>query len=141
MRRVVLLDTGPLGKIVNQRKSPEVGEWLDRLVDAGEEVLVPEIADYELRRGLLRLNDLTGVKRLDDLYSVIGYVLWNRALSGLPAAVVGASLYAQPILGAGLSWLLLRDPLPPTFVPGAVLVLAGVYIASSARRRAPAVPL
>ncbi|HYW29827.1 MAG TPA: DMT family transporter [Gaiellales bacterium] len=73
--------------------------------------------------------------------SVIGYVLWNRALSGLPAAVVGASLYAQPILGAGLSWLLLRDPLPPTFVPGAVLVLAGVYIASSARRRAPAVPL
>jgi drug/metabolite transporter (DMT)-like permease len=71
--------------------------------------------------------------------SVIGYVLWNRALSGLPAAAVGASLYAQPILGAGLSWLLLRDPLPPTFVPGAVLVLTGVYIASTARRRA-AVP-
>lgn len=73
--------------------------------------------------------------------SVIGYVLWNRALSGLPAAVVGASLYAQPILGAGLSWLLLRDPLPATFLPGAVLVLAGVYIASTARRRAPAIPL
>jgi drug/metabolite transporter (DMT)-like permease len=73
--------------------------------------------------------------------SVIGYMLWNRALSGLPAAVVGASLYAQPILGAGLSWLLLRDPLPATFVPGTVLVLAGVYIASTARRRAPAVPV
>ena len=70
--------------------------------------------------------------------SVVGYVLWNRALSGLPAAAVGASLYAQPILGAGLSWLLLRDPLPATFVPGAVLVLAGVYIASTARYRAPA---
>jgi len=70
--------------------------------------------------------------------SVVGYVLWNRALSGLPAAAVGASLYAQPILGAGLSWLLLRDPLPATFVPGAVLVLAGVYIASTARSRAPA---
>ena len=41
--------------------------------------------------------------------SVIAYSLWNRALRGLPAAAVGASLYAQPILGAGLSWLLLRD--------------------------------
>jgi drug/metabolite transporter (DMT)-like permease len=65
--------------------------------------------------------------------SVIGYVLWNRALQGLPAAAVGASLYAQPLLGAGLSWLLLRDPLPATFLPGAALVLAGVYVASSAR--------
>jgi predicted nucleic acid-binding protein len=74
VRRIVLLETGPLGKIVNPRKSPEVGEWLDRLVDAGEEVFVPEIADYELRRGLLRLNDLTSIKRLDDLYSVLGYV-------------------------------------------------------------------
>jgi drug/metabolite transporter (DMT)-like permease len=65
--------------------------------------------------------------------SVIGYALWNRALHGLPAAAVGTSLYAQPLLGAGLSWLLLRDPLPATFLPGAVLVMAGVYIASSAR--------
>jgi drug/metabolite transporter (DMT)-like permease len=68
--------------------------------------------------------------------SVIAYVLWNRALQGLPAAAVGASLYAQPLLGAGLSWLLLRDPLPATFLPGAVLVLTGVYVASSARTRA-----
>jgi drug/metabolite transporter (DMT)-like permease len=70
--------------------------------------------------------------------SVVAYVLWNRALHGLPAAAVGASLYAQPILGAGLSWLLLRDPLPATFVPGAVLVLAGVYVASRGRRAAAA---
>ena len=70
--------------------------------------------------------------------SVIGYALWNRALRGLPAAAVGASLYAQPMLGAGLSWLLLRDALPATFLPGAVLVLAGVYIATSARRASAA---
>lgn len=67
--------------------------------------------------------------------SVIAYILWNRALHGLPAAVVGASLYAQPLLGAGLSWLLLRDPLPATFLPGTLLVMAGVYVAASARAR------
>jgi drug/metabolite transporter (DMT)-like permease len=65
--------------------------------------------------------------------SVLAYILWNRALQGLPAAAVGASLYAQPLLGAGLSWVLLRDPLPATFIPGSALVLAGVYLASSAR--------
>ena len=36
---------------------------------------------------------------------------------------------------------LLRDPLPPTFLPGAALVLPGVYIASSARRAAAAATL
>lgn len=62
--------------------------------------------------------------------SAVAYVLWNRALAGLPAGVVGTSLYAQPLLGAGLSWVLLRDPLPATFVPGAALVLLGVWTAT-----------
>ncbi|MDX6594343.1 MAG: hypothetical protein QOJ13_3539 [Gaiellales bacterium] len=72
--------------------------------------------------------------------SVIAYVLWNRALRGLPAGAVGASLYAQPVLGAGLSWFLLRDPLPGTFLPGAALVLLGVWIATSRRRSRVAAP-
>jgi drug/metabolite transporter (DMT)-like permease len=66
--------------------------------------------------------------------SVVAYVLWNRALEGLPAGAVGTSLYAQPVLGAGLSWFLLRDPLPATFLPGAALVLLGVWIATGRRR-------
>ena len=79
------------------------------------------------------------VTRIDDVAKLAGVstATVSRALRGLPAAAVGASLYAQPILGAGLSWLLLRDVLPATFVPGAVLVLAGVYVASSARTRVP----
>ena len=71
--------------------------------------------------------------------SVLGYVLWNRALRGLPAAALGASLYAQPVLGAGVSWLALREPLPSTFVPGTALVLLGLWVAT-ARARAPAPP-
>src|SRR3954451_7835653 len=62
--------------------------------------------------------------------SVLAYALWNRALLGLPAATVGASLYAQPVLGAGLSWLAFRDPLPATFLPGTALVLLGVWVAN-----------
>jgi len=100
--------------------------------------LVPMLIEIVLANGIgdVGPRSIAMVLYLGIGNSVIGYVLWNRALSGLPAAAVGASLYAQPILGAGLSWLLLRDPLPATFVPGAVLVLAGVYIASTARRTA-----
>lgn len=72
----------------------------------------------------------TTVVYLGIANSAVAYVLWNRALAGLPAAAVGASLYAQPLLGAGLSWLLLRDPLPATFIPGAALVLLGVWVAT-----------
>ena len=87
---------------MNPRKSPEVGEWLDRLVDAGEEVLVPEIADYELRRGLLRLNDLTGVKRLDDLYTVIGYVpITTAAMRRAAELWAGAPQPPLPKTGRG----------------------------------------
>lgn len=68
------MDTGPLGKIISPRKFPESEERLQRLVDAGEAVVVPEISDYELRRGLLCLNDLIGVQRLDDLCALLDYV-------------------------------------------------------------------
>lgn len=66
--------------------------------------------------------------------SVLGYLLWNRALHVLPAAAVGSTLYAQPVLGAGLSWFALREHLPGTFLPGSVLVLGGVFIATRRSR-------
>ena len=60
--------------IVNPRKFPEIKEWLQRLATAGEQILIPEIADYELRRGLLRLRDAQGIQRLDFLVTSLGYV-------------------------------------------------------------------
>jgi predicted nucleic acid-binding protein len=74
MTRVILLDTGPLGMIVNPRKFPEIKQWLQQRVTAGEDVQIPELADYELRRGLLRLSDATGIQRLDQLAADLGYL-------------------------------------------------------------------
>ena len=37
-------------------------------------MVVPEISDYELRRGLLRLRDPIGIQRLDDLHSLLEYL-------------------------------------------------------------------
>jgi predicted nucleic acid-binding protein len=67
---VVLLDAGPLGLITNPKYSPQsvaCTKWLASLLEKGGRVVVPEIADYEVRRELLRANKAQGIERLDEL--------------------------------------------------------------------------
>ena len=74
---IVLLDAGPLGLVTNPMASKEAeacNRWLDTMIDGGQSVLVPEIADYEVRRELIRANKKPGIRRLNDLREAIGYV-------------------------------------------------------------------
>jgi predicted nucleic acid-binding protein len=59
--------------VSHPRPNPAIADWLRRLLAAGITVIVPEIADYEVRRELLRANRQKGVQRLDDLKAAIGY--------------------------------------------------------------------
>ena len=62
--RVVLLDAGPLGLITNPKRSPvstACAVWVQSLASAGCRMVVPEIADYEVRRELLRANKTAGI--------------------------------------------------------------------------------
>jgi predicted nucleic acid-binding protein len=75
--QVVLLDTGPLGLVTNPRRSPQsvaCAQWLQALVARGIRVIVPEIADYEVRRELLRAKKERGLARLDALASRLEYL-------------------------------------------------------------------
>ena len=74
MTDVVLLDAGPLGMVSHPRASVAIVEWLARLVAAGIPVMIPEIADYEVRRELLRAGRRRGVERLDQLRMGLGFV-------------------------------------------------------------------
>ncbi len=77
MSVVILLDAGPLGLITNPRASQETRDcnlWLESLVLKGVQVRIPEIADYEVRRELLRGDKFKGIKRLDDLQQYLDYV-------------------------------------------------------------------
>jgi len=67
MTDAVLLDAGPLGMISHPRAGGDIVEWLATLVAAGVEVLIPEVADYEVRRELLRSGRGRGIERLDLL--------------------------------------------------------------------------
>ncbi len=77
MSRVVLLDTGPLGQVTHPKSTPANAacvHWFQTLLAQGNRVLVPEIADYELRRELLRANKTNSLLRLDNLSSVAAYL-------------------------------------------------------------------
>ncbi len=67
MSKVVMLDTGPLGMISHPRPAAAVVTWFAELAAAGDEIVIPEIADYEVRRELLRAGKQKGVERLDEL--------------------------------------------------------------------------
>lgn len=77
MSKIVLLDSGPLGMVTTPKaKSPlyqECKVWFNSLEPKGYTVMLPEIADYEVRRELLRANKLMGIQRLDELKAILTY--------------------------------------------------------------------
>lgn len=81
MPDVVLLDAGPLGVASHPRPSPEILAWMSQLLAAGVKLLVREIADYEVRRELLRSNRLRGIERLDELKVTLGYLPITTAVT------------------------------------------------------------
>jgi predicted nucleic acid-binding protein len=67
MIEFVLLDSGPLGLISHPRPATDILVWSAELIGAGIRIVIPEIADYEIRRELLRARKTKGLKRLDEL--------------------------------------------------------------------------
>jgi len=75
--RVVFLDAGPIGLVTNPKLSPEstlCTRWLQTLITSNIRVIIPEIADYEVRRELLRANKVRGIARLDELANLVEYL-------------------------------------------------------------------
>jgi hypothetical protein len=58
MSKLILLDAGPLGMISHPRadRNRDILEWVTLMMQQGNEMKVPEISDYEVRRELLRQN-------------------------------------------------------------------------------------
>jgi hypothetical protein len=101
---IVLLDSGPLGLVTNPTWSPqaiECNEWLEALIAGGTFALVPEIADYEVRRELIRAGKSRGIGRLDVLAASIGYLPLNTGVMRRAAEFwAEARRRGQPTAGA-----------------------------------------
>jgi predicted nucleic acid-binding protein len=73
---LTFLDSGPLGLVSQSRGTPEAlrcRRWVQSLLAARVRVVVPEIADYEVRRELLRVGATAGLARLDVVKSSLHY--------------------------------------------------------------------
>jgi predicted nucleic acid-binding protein len=104
MSRVIILDTGPLGLLTNPKKTSEtraITRWALDMMTAGHRLMVPAIADYEVRRALERAGRSQGLAQLDafnaaraDRYLVLSDTalrlaakLWAQARNaGIPMA-------------------------------------------------------
>jgi len=73
MARIIVLDTGPAGKIAHPRVAPYVREWLAERAAVGDTIALPEIVDFELRRNFLlevrrgQTSFVKSLQRLDEL--------------------------------------------------------------------------
>jgi len=89
----VLLDSGPLGVLSNPKTTVATVTARQRLAvlrGAGLRIIVPEIADYEVRRELLRVKSQRGLANLDQLAIQLEYVPLTTA-----AVRRAAELWAQ----------------------------------------------
>jgi predicted nucleic acid-binding protein len=69
----IMLDSGPLGRLANPTPAQATIEWRDRVIAAGFTFMIPEIADYEVRRNLICERKLSSLATLDHLKTIFTY--------------------------------------------------------------------
>ncbi|WP_419853632.1 nucleic acid-binding protein [Candidatus Poriferisodalis sp.] len=122
---VIVLDSGPLGLLSNPTpRGPgnDAWEWARAHAAAGASIVLPEIADYEVRRELVRAGRAAGLARLDELRAALSYAplstpvmrdaasLWAEARnSGYPTAHQ-AALDGDVLLAAQARSVAAADP-------------------------------
>jgi hypothetical protein len=90
---VVVLDAGPVGLLCDPRLRPNTlacRRWARDLLTAGHRVVIAEIADYEVRRELLRASRVRSAAVLDALPAWLEYLALTT-----PVMRRAAELWAQ----------------------------------------------
>jgi predicted nucleic acid-binding protein len=96
--------------------------WLEQQLQRGSIVLIPEIADYEVRRELIRANKTQSVQQLDRFKTVLEYI----------------PLTTEMILKAADLWAQVRQMGQPTADPNALdgdVILAAQSITIAQQRQ------
>jgi predicted nucleic acid-binding protein len=62
-----MLDSGPLGQLAHHKPKQAAVEWLDGLLAAEVKIVIPEVADFEVRRSLLLHNLQDSITAQEEL--------------------------------------------------------------------------
>ncbi|MDB5313315.1 MAG: hypothetical protein JWO38_7517 [Gemmataceae bacterium] len=93
MSAAVVLESGPIGVLCNPNNTPQPRDcraWLAALLTAGRRIIVPEIADYEVRRELIRIQSYAALANLDAYGVQLEYLPLSTTMIRL-----AADLWAQ----------------------------------------------
>ena len=85
----ILLDTGPLGMVTNPKWNKAALEWFTAMLKSECDVVIPEIADYELRRNLILEKMDKSLQLLDHLKDLLVYLPIDT-----PTMLLAAKLWA-----------------------------------------------
>lgn len=122
MIKIIVLDARPLGLLsqrIGKAEADACRKWAADWQNRGVEIVAPEIADYEVRRELIRAGKIAGIARLDALYPSVRYLplttpvmreaarLWAMARNqqmqtAPPEALDGDVIVAAQALSLGL---------------------------------------
>jgi predicted nucleic acid-binding protein len=73
MTEIIMLDASPLGKLAHPTPKPDIMLWYRSHLKLRSRIIVPEIADYEVRRSLLLAGRQESVDLLDNLKATLVY--------------------------------------------------------------------
>jgi len=90
VNKTIALDASPIGRLVHPRLNKDISAWLDEALRAGFTIYLPEITDYEVRRGLLAAGLTRSITRLDQFKQALEYLP-----IATPVMLEAATLWAQ----------------------------------------------
>lgn len=101
----------------------------------GTAMLVPiAVAESRLNPSEFPPTYYLCVVYLGVLATLVGYVLWFKALTGLSASATGATLYFEPVVTVIFSFIILGEGIGLVAALGSVLVLVGVVAITRGQR-------
>lgn len=83
LSKFVFLDTGIIGLVTHPSGGDEPRKcinWLFSLIENDIKVCIPEVCDYEIRRGYLHRNNLKSLTKLDQLIDTLQYIPINSSM-------------------------------------------------------------
>lgn len=106
---------------------------------AGTLGLVPFGLDLPAKIANVPVAQLWSVAYLGVGPTIVGYLLWNFALSRAPASKVSSFLYVQPLVASAIAWVCLGQVPSVLTAIGGLFAIGGVVLTVAASRPAQVV--
>ena len=87
-------------------------------------------ADLQLTGQAFPVSFFFAAVYLGVLCTVVGYVFWFKALTGLDARTTGVVLYFEPVVTVAFAWVILNEVIGWLSALGSVITVVGVVIVS-----------